>query len=114
MWNVSAYLALGGGIVGAICAAVPGLVDGVFLRKTQTFRTVLTHMALNVCALLTFVMSFLSRSIQAPFSWSLALSAIGLLPLAIGGWMGGKLVFVQGVGVEPPADHRKESLQRTA
>jgi uncharacterized membrane protein len=105
-WNTAAYFALCGGIVGAVSAAVPGLVDGLFLRKSPIFRTVLTHMALNLLALMMFVMSFLSRSIEAPFSWSLTLSAIGLVSLAIGGWFGGELVFVHGLGVEPPAEHR--------
>ena len=105
-WNTTAYFALFGGIVGAVSAAVPGLVDGLFLRKSPIFRTVLTHMALNLLALMMFVLSFLSRSIEAPFSWSLTLSAIGLVSLAIGGWFGGELVFVHGLGVEPPAEHR--------
>jgi uncharacterized membrane protein len=85
---------------------VAGLVDGLFLRKSPIVRTVLTHMALNLLALLMFVMSFLARSIEAPFSWSLTLSAIGLVSLAIGGWFGGELVFVHGLGVEPAAEHR--------
>jgi Predicted membrane protein (DUF2231) len=76
------------------------------LRKSPIVRTVLTHMALNLLALLMFVMSFLARSIEAPFSWSLTLSAIGLVSLAIGGWFGGELVFVHGLGVEPAAEHR--------
>jgi len=78
----------------------------LFLRKSPIVRTVLTHMALNLLALLMFVMSFLARSIEAPFSWSLTLSAIGLVSLAIGGWLGGELVFVHGLGVEPAAEHR--------
>jgi len=67
---------------------------------------VLLHMALNLFATLMFVMSFLSRSIEAPFSWSLMLSTVGLVPLAFGGWLGGELVFVQGLGVEPQAEGR--------
>ena len=105
-WKAAAYFALGGGIVGAVSAAVPGLVDGLFLRKSPIFRTVLTHMVVNLLALMMFVVSLLSRSIEAPFSWSLTLSAIGLVALAIGGWFGGELVFVHGLGVEPPAEHR--------
>jgi len=105
-WSTTAYFALGGGVIGATIAAVPGLVDGFFLRKSPIFRTVLLHMALNLFATLVFVMSFLSRSIEAPFSWSLMLSAVGLVPLAIAGWLGGELVFVQGLGVEPQAEGR--------
>jgi uncharacterized membrane protein len=110
-WNVTACYALGGGIVGAAAAAFPGLMDGLYLRKSPIFRTVLLHVALNLFALLMFAMSFLSRLIQTPFSWSLALSVLGLLPLAFGGWLGGELVFVHGVGVEPQAD-RQHSVAR--
>jgi hypothetical protein len=63
-------------------------------------------MALNLFATLMFVMSFLSRSIEAPFSWSLMLSAVGLVPLALAGWLGGELIFVEGLGAEPQAEGR--------
>jgi uncharacterized membrane protein len=105
-WNTAAYFAIGGGVIGAALAAVPGFVDGLFLRKSPIFRTVLLHMALNLFATLMFVMSFLSRSIQAPFSWSLLLSVVGLVPLGFAGWMGGELVFVEGMGVEPQPEGR--------
>jgi uncharacterized membrane protein len=105
-WSTSAYFALGGGVLGAAVAAVPGLVDGLFLRKSPIFRTVLLHMALAVFATLVFLMSFLSRSIEAPFSWSLMLSTVGILALAFAGWLGGELVFVQGLGVEPQVEGR--------
>jgi uncharacterized membrane protein len=105
-WSTTAYFALGGGIVGAAIAAIPGLVDGIFLKKSAIFRVVLLHMAVNLLATLMFVLSFLSRSIEASFSWSLALSVLGLVPLALGGWLGGELVFVKGLGVEPQAEGR--------
>ena len=105
-WNTAAYFALGGGVLGAAIAAVPGLVDGLFLRKSPIFRTVLLHMALALLATLIFGMSLLSRSIEAPFSWSLMLSTVGILALAFAGWLGGELVFVQGLGVEPHAEGR--------
>jgi uncharacterized membrane protein len=108
-WNVTARYAIAAGIVGATAAAVPGLIDGLFLRKSPIFRTVLLHVALNLFALLMFAMSLLSRFIETPFSWSMALSALGLLPLALAGWVGGELVFVHGVGVEPPAERQQSS-----
>lgn len=106
VWSTTAYFALGGGVLGAAIAAVPGLVDGLFLRRTPIFRTVLLHMALALFATLMFVMSLLSRSIEAPFPWSLMLSTVGILALAFAGWLGGELVFVQGLGVEPQAEGR--------
>jgi uncharacterized membrane protein len=105
-WSTAAYFALGGGVLGATVAAVPGLVDGLFLRKSPIFRSVLLHMSLALFATLMFVMSLLSRSIEAPFSWSLMLSTVGILALAFAGWLGGELVFVQGLGVEPQAEGR--------
>jgi len=123
VWSTTAYVAVGGGVAGALVATVPGLVDGLFLRKTPIFRTVLLHLALNLFATLMFVMSFLSRSIGAPFPWSLALTVLGLVPLTLGGWLGGELVFVGGLGVEPraeghgvrPADNGQSSnVRRTA
>jgi uncharacterized membrane protein len=103
-WSTTAYYAVGGGVIGAAVAAIPGLVDGFFLRKSPIFPTVLPHMALNLFATLVFMMSFLSRSIEAPFAWSLMLSVVGLVALAIAGWLGGELVFVQGTGVEPQTE----------
>jgi uncharacterized membrane protein len=111
-WNTTACYALGGGVIGAAVAAFPGMIDGLFLRKSPIFRTVILHVALNLFALLAFSMSLLSRLIEAPFSWSLALSAIGLLPLALGGWYGGELVFVHAVGVEPEAERHQARTER--
>ena len=119
-WNVAAYYAVGGGCIGAVLAAAAGLVDGLFLRKSPIFRTVLTHMALNSLALVIFIMSFLSRSIEASNPWSVALSTLGVIAVFLGGWFGGHLVFVQGVGVEPPDQHRHpiksdtENVRRSA
>jgi uncharacterized membrane protein len=111
-WKTTACYALGGGIIGAAVAAFPGTIDGLFLRKSPIFRTVILHVALNLFALLAFSMSLLSRVIGVPFSWSLALSVIGLLPLAAGGWLGGELVFVHAVGVEPQSERHQSRAER--
>jgi uncharacterized membrane protein len=107
-WAQVSFYALGGGIVGAALAAIPGLIDGWSVERGDVFRNVLAHMALNALALVVFVVSFLSRSIEAPFSFSVAASAIGILVVALGGWFGGELVFVLGVGVDEAEARRAE------
>src|SRR5882724_7568685 len=104
-WQNAAYFCIGGGIIGAVLAAIVGLIDGLFLRKSPIFRTVLAHMAFNTLALTMFIVSFLSRSIEAPYAWSLAISMIGLFAVVIGAWFGGDLVFVHGMGIEAPSQH---------
>ncbi len=109
-WQTAAYFAMGGGIVGAALAAIPGFVDGLFLRKSPLFRTVLTHMAFMVLALTMFIASFLARSMEAPHGMSLAISTIGIFAMLLGGWFGGDLVYRHGMGVEPPSQHRHPIL----
>jgi hypothetical protein len=41
----------------------------------------------------------------------MTLSVLGLLPLAVGGWLGGELVFVQGVGVEPHTEQQEHAVR---
>ena len=37
-WSTTAYFALGGGVIGGTIAAVPGLVDGLFLPPIDDNR----------------------------------------------------------------------------
>lgn len=104
-WRIAAYYSLGGGAVGAVLAILPGIIDGLSLRESSVFRMVLTHLAFNAFAFLLFVVSFIARSIDAPYGWALATSAIGLFALAMGGWYGGELVYREGIGVEATPPH---------
>jgi uncharacterized membrane protein len=103
LWTQGAFLTVGGGIIGAFAAAIPGLVDFWSLRG-NAFKVAMTHMAINVLSLILFLMSFISRAIDAPYSLSLSLSAIGIVALCFGGWLGGELVFVRGIAVETTAE----------
>jgi len=113
-WQNAAYYAIGGGIIGAALAAIPGLVDGLFLRKSPIFRTVLAHLAFNSLALVMFITSFLARSMDAPHGLALAISTIGIFAVLLGGWFGGELVYVHGMGIEPPSQHRHPILTADA
>jgi uncharacterized membrane protein len=118
-WNVVALYAMVGGIVGALAAALPGLVDMLSLRDKAIRKTALVHMAINLTVVALYVVNaWLRAGPEAtaggtPFILSLAAVAM----LAVSGWLGGKMVYLAGVGVsnEPavPAQETPEAkLQR--
>ena len=47
-WNVVAYYTMLGGIIGALAAAAPGLVDLLSLPPGPIKKTALTHMSINL------------------------------------------------------------------
>jgi uncharacterized membrane protein len=103
-WSTVALYTMGGGIVGALLAAVPGLIDLLSLPPGPR-RTALTHMAINLGVVALYVINFWMRP-AAPerpgnLIW-LSVIAIGLL--VISGWLGGKMVYVHGIAVDTPPD----------
>jgi uncharacterized membrane protein len=107
-WSTVALYSMGGGIVGALLAAVPGLIDLLSLPPGPR-RTALVHMAINltVVALYAINLWMRLRSPEDPGNlvW-LSVLSIGLL--VISGWLGGKLVYEHGVAVDtPPANPRR-------
>ncbi|WP_344238660.1 DUF2231 domain-containing protein [Kribbella hippodromi] len=104
-----AYWLIGIGIVGAVLAAVFGLVDLLGIpRKTVAFRTGLTHMILKLTVVVLFAINFGVRAGHGYESASVAgfvLSLIGLAILGVSGWLGGKLAYRYGVRV---ADERTQ------
>jgi uncharacterized membrane protein len=99
-WKQVAWYCIGGGIIGALLAAVPGLVDLTSISAGKVRKVALTHMTVNLIVVGLFGLSFWWRT-RDPFGgWPAAISGIGLLLLGLGGWLGGELVFVHGMGVE--------------
>jgi uncharacterized membrane protein len=103
-WTTVALYCMAGGIVGALLAALPGLVDLLSLPPGPR-STAIKHMAINLTVVVLFVINFWMR-LQAPGSpgklvW-LSLIALGLL--TISGWLGGKMVYEYGVAVDVPPD----------
>jgi uncharacterized membrane protein len=98
---------MGGGIVGALLAAVPGLIDLLSLPPGPR-RTALAHMAINLTVVALYAVNFWLR-LDAPDNpgglvW-LSVLAIGLL--VISGWLGGKMVYELGVAVDAPPDAKR-------
>ena len=105
LWFVLALYTMVGGILGALVAAVPGLIDLLSLRDRRHRRIGVTHMVLNLVILAAYVLNVWLR-ISAPTHTGppLAVSIVAIVLLAISGWLGGALVHVHGVGVEGVSD----------
>ncbi len=106
-----AFWLIGVGILGAVMAAVFGLMDLLTIpRGTMAFTTGITHMALNLLAVGVFAAGFAVRREQleeASVGWGpLALSLVALGMIGVSGWLGGKLAYRYGVRV---ADEETQS-----
>jgi uncharacterized membrane protein len=99
-----------GGLIGALCAAVPGFIDlfFLFLHKGDVppvKKIALTHMAVNLTVVVLYAINIWLRatnpaSVGTSLSTPVVLSIIGVVLLFVSGWLGGQMVHVYGVGVE--------------
>jgi uncharacterized membrane protein len=95
------------GIIGAIVAAVPGIIDWWTLTDKEVTRIANWHARLNIIALIIFAISLYFR-MRAGAHWvnygmriPFLLSFLGVVLISISGWLGGELTFKHGVGVAP-------------
>lgn len=103
MFAEASYWLIGLGIVGALVAALFGLLDLLVIpRDTVAFRTAITHMALNLTVVVLFLVDFLIRRAQGyeeirAIDW--VLSLVALVLLGASGFLGGQLAYRYGVRV---------------
>ncbi|MEU0090693.1 DUF2231 domain-containing protein [Kribbella sp. NPDC006257] len=106
-----AYWLIGIGIVGAVLAAVFGLLDLLAIpRGTRAFTTGLTHMTLNLIVVVLFVVNFIIRAAQdyeEATVLGFVLTLIALAILGASGWLGGKLAYTYGVRVADETTQNK-------
>jgi len=104
-WALVAFFTMVGGFVGALCAAIPGLVDLLFLWSSANAhirKTAITHMAINLVIVVLYAINIglriddMTDNRGAP----LILSFVAVLALVVSGWLGGMLVHEHGVGVD--------------
>ena len=102
---ISKFL-IAAGILGAIAAAIPGLVDWTGITQTAVKKVATRHLVLNVLALVLFAVSLYLRMsnygaplvgfhLKIPF----VVSVVGWLLMVISASLGGKLVYEHRMGV---------------
>jgi len=99
-WNMLALYTMGGGVVGAVLAAVPGLIDFFFIADPHSRKIGRYHLSVNLAATAIFAFNFYLRATSGPGAFPLGLSIAGVALIGIGGWLGGELVYIRGVGVD--------------
>ena len=105
-WKDVAIYTMAGGIIGALLAAVPGLID-LFSLAGKRLRIGVTHMIINLVIVGIYTVSLWLRTKGTPdVTLPVVLSAIGIILLLIPGWLGGELVYVHGVAVEPQHEQK--------
>jgi len=103
-WSLVAYYSMVGGIIGALLAAIPGLVDLLSLQDRAIKKTAIIHMSINLAIVALFVVNaWLRYSGQTIGGLPLLLSVIAILMLLVSGWLGGKMVYLSHVGVTEEA-----------
>jgi uncharacterized membrane protein len=108
-----AFYTLLGGIIGGAAAAVPGVIDWLSLKDREVVKIANWHARLNVIALLIFAASFYLRTtsgsglVSGNYSIPFGLSVLGVILIAISGWLGGEMVFKHGVAVDQQSIPRR-------
>ena len=104
-WNVLAYYTMIGGILGALAAALPGLIDLLSLPHGAIKRTAVAHMGINLTVVAMFAYNaWLRHANPESLTVPMALSFVAILMLLVSGWLGGKMVYEAGIGVHGPRD----------
>ena len=103
-WDLVAFYTLAGGLVTGLAAAIPGLIDYFGIAEQRALRVARLHMLLNFGVVLLVALSVWMRWSFEPGSWLPYLcSAVAVAMLAVSGWLGGELVHIYGVSLEPGA-----------
>jgi nitrite reductase/ring-hydroxylating ferredoxin subunit/uncharacterized membrane protein len=101
---VASFYAMLGGLAMALVASIPGLADWSDIRADREARKpATTHMLLNIGAAALYAVNLFVRSGsldggRVPLL-HLGLSALGLGLVAVSGYLGGRIVYDEGVGV---------------
>jgi uncharacterized membrane protein len=103
MWSLMAWYAMVAGLLGALAAALPGVIDFFAITDPRAGRVALLHLAINTGLILLFGVNAWVRTLLPllpPTSMvPLLLSVGGIAGLMVSGWLGAELVYVHRIGV---------------
>jgi len=101
---IIAKFMIAAGCLGAIAAAIPGIIDWLAIKNGDAKKVANWHARLNIAALVVFGISLflrlgsyselVGRKLTIPF----LLSLVGVILISISGWLGGELAFRYGIG----------------
>jgi uncharacterized membrane protein len=99
-WNMLAYYTMIGGIIGALCAALPGLIDLLSLPAGYTRGIAIKHMSINLLVVVIYIVNaYMRHGNPQQLKLPMILSLVTILLLLVSGWLGGKMVYEAGVAV---------------
>jgi uncharacterized membrane protein len=101
-WHEVAIYTMAGGILGAVMAAVPGLIDFFSITDSKSRSVAFYHLTVNLAGTAIFALNLYLRATTDTAAFlpvGLSLAGIGLI--GVGGWLGGELVYIHGMGVDP-------------
>lgn len=108
IWITMAFYTMAGGFIGALAAAIPGLIDLLSLANARVKKIALTHMSLNLLVVGLYAVNlwlrFTGASNQGIAFW---LSTAAVVILAVSAWLGAEMVHRHGVGVDIREDSAK-------
>lgn len=114
-----AFYSLLAGTLGAVVAAIPGIIDWLSLTEARVVRIANWHARLNFIALIIFALSLFLRTASGAavlgdsYTIALVLSLLGVVLVGISGWLGGELVFRHAVAVNPQSQQKLEEPEKT-
>jgi nitrite reductase/ring-hydroxylating ferredoxin subunit/uncharacterized membrane protein len=103
LWHTAYYLEIAG-IVSALVAAIPGIIDfvGTVPPNSSAKKRGAQHGLINVTHLIIFCIAWwLRRDEEVSRILILSLETTGVTLLSIAGWLGGTLVYRNQIGVDP-------------
>src|ERR1044072_4285824 len=92
------------GCLGAIAAAIFGIIDWLSIKNGDVKKVANWHARLNIAALVVFAISLFLRMgsyselVGRKLAFPFLLSLVGVILISISGWLGGELVFRYGIG----------------
>ena len=105
-WAEVSYWVIAAGIIGALVAALFGLIDWLKIPSGTRAKSIgLLHGIVNVIVAGLFVVSWLLRrpNPTAPDLLDIALGIVAVVLALFAGWLGGELVYRLKIGVDEEA-----------